>query len=253
MLDETKITRLIVESYMQDLLMHSELDVAIVGAGPAGLTAAYYLAKEGKKVAVFDRRLSIGGGMWGGGMLFNKIVVQEDGRKIIEELGIKYVEKDGYYIADSVHAVSVLGYRATLAGAKIFNAISAEDVIVKNNRVWGIVINWSVVNNLPVDPLTIKSKYVVDATGHEADVIKTLVRKNNVKLNTPSGGIEGEHSLNMHIAESIIADNTREVYPGIFVAGMAANAVYGSPRMGPIFGGMFISGKKVAMEILSRL
>ncbi len=253
MLDETKITRLIVESYMQDLLTHSELDVAIVGAGPAGLTAAYYLAKEGKRVAVFDRRLSIGGGMWGGGMLFNKIVVQEEGRKIIEELGIKYVEKDGYYIADSVHAVSALGYKATSAGAKIFNAISAEDVIVKDNRVWGIVINWSVVNDLPVDPLTIKSKYVVDATGHEADVIKTLVRKNNVKLNTPSGGIEGEHSLNMDIAESIIADNTREVYPGIFVAGMAANAVYGSPRMGPIFGGMFISGKKVAMEILSRL
>jgi len=34
---------------------------------------------------------------------------------------------------------------------------------------------------------------------------------------------------------------------------MAASAVFGSPRMGPIFGGMLLSGKKaahVAMELL---
>jgi thiamine thiazole synthase len=45
--------------------------------------------------------------------------------------------------------------------------------------------------------------------------------------------------------------NTREVYPNLYVCGMAANAVFGGPRMGPIFGGMLLSGKKVA-EILAR-
>mgnify|MGYP006308867827 CR=1 FL=1 len=34
------------------------------------------------------------------------------------------------------------------------------------------------------------------------------------------------------------------------VAGMAANAAFGGYRMGPIFGGMFRSGKKAADEIL---
>ncbi|GAI12207.1 unnamed protein product, partial [marine sediment metagenome] len=51
-------------------------------------------------------------------------------------------------------------------------------------------------------------------------------------------------------------ENTKEVYPGLIVAGMAANAVCGTPRMGAIFGGMLLSGKRaaeVALEILQQL
>ena len=50
-----------------------------------------------------------------------------------------------------------------------------------------------------------------------------------------------------------IISNTREVFSNLYVTGMAANAVYGSPRMGPIFGGMFQSGKKAAGLIKERL
>jgi len=34
------------------------------------------------------------------------------------------------------------------------------------------------------------------------------------------------------------------------VAGMSANAAFGGPRMGPIFGGMLLSGRKAAEMIL---
>ncbi|MCX7667426.1 MAG: FAD-dependent oxidoreductase, partial [Atribacterota bacterium] len=71
------ITRIIVERYMEKFLSHLELDVAIVGGGPSGLVAGYFLASLGHKVVLYERRLSIGGGMWGGGMLYNEIVVQE--------------------------------------------------------------------------------------------------------------------------------------------------------------------------------
>jgi sulfide-dependent adenosine diphosphate thiazole synthase len=50
-----------------------------------------------------------------------------------------------------------------------------------------------------------------------------------------------------------VLNNTREACPGLFVCGMAANAVYGTPRMGPILGGMLLSGKKMAEMLLKKL
>ncbi|MCJ7514880.1 MAG: ribose 1,5-bisphosphate isomerase, partial [Dehalococcoidia bacterium] len=46
--------------------------------------------------------------------------------------------------------------------------------------------------------------------------------------------------------ERDIIDNTKQVCPGLLVTCMAANAVFGGPRMGAVFGGMLLSGRKVA-------
>ncbi|RLC60995.1 MAG: ribose 1,5-bisphosphate isomerase, partial [Chloroflexi bacterium] len=73
------------------------------------------------------------------------------------------------------------------------------------------------------------------------------------KLNTSTGSIEGEKSMWAEVAELEVMNHTKEVCPGLFVAGMAANAVYGLPRMGPIFGGMLLSGKKAAELIAKEL
>jgi len=66
MIKEKEITKLIINEYFNSLLSDIEIDVAIVGAGPSGLTAARILAKHGKKVAIFESRVAPGGGMWGG-------------------------------------------------------------------------------------------------------------------------------------------------------------------------------------------
>jgi len=83
------ITKAIVERFTKKFIENLDQDVIIAGAGPAGLTLAYYLAKKGVKVSIFERKLSIGGGMWGGGMMFNEIVVGDEGKKILDEFGIK--------------------------------------------------------------------------------------------------------------------------------------------------------------------
>ncbi len=74
---ESKITKLIIKHSIDEWYDYSSTDVVIVGAGPAGLTAARYLAKAGLKTLVFERRLCFGGGIGGGGMLFHKIVVND--------------------------------------------------------------------------------------------------------------------------------------------------------------------------------
>ncbi len=88
-LDELIITKAIVGRYFRKLTEHLDLDVAVVGGGPSGLVAAYKLAKAGKKVALYERKLSVGGGMWGGGMLFNEMVIQEEAKQILDELEIR--------------------------------------------------------------------------------------------------------------------------------------------------------------------
>ena len=255
-LDERTISRAIITRYHQDLLSIVEFDVAVVGAGPSGLSAAFYLARSGFKIVVFERRLSVGGGMWGGAMMFNRIVFQEPARGIFEEVGVRFEEfEPGYYTAHAVEAVAGFAYAACRAGALIMNLITVEDVVLHGERVTGLVLNWVAVEmaGLHIDPLAVRCRYVIDATGHDARVVRILAEKDGVALKVPGGRIQGEKSLWADVGEKQILEHTGEVYPGLFVAGMAANAVAGGYRMGPVFGGMVLSGRKVAEQVAEAL
>ena len=259
-LDELVITRAIMESYMDKFLGSLDSDVAIVGAGPAGLVCAYYLAKAGAKVTIYERKLSIGGGIWGGGAMFNQVVVQEEAKRILDDMGISYEpyeREEGYYLLDAVELSCALGLKAIKAGARIFNLFTVVDVKVsgEEERVSGLVLSWTPVEmtGLHVDPITVGARYVVDGTGHDAEVARVVQDKLEKKLNTPTGKVAGERSMWADFGEKSVPQCTGEVYPGLFVIGMAATACYGAHRMGPVFGGMLLSGEKAARMILERL
>jgi len=253
MIREANITKAIVEYALKDLEDYSEVDVAIVGAGPSGLTAAYYLAKEGLKVLVFERRFSFGGGTGPGGNLLPRIVFQEEALPLLQELGVKFIKTqyDGLYVTSPAEVVAKLATRAIDAGARILLGAHVQDLIYRLDpvRVYGVVWVWTPIHEggYHVDPLFTEAKAVVDATGHNAEIISLACRR------IPEIGVtmKGERAAYAHLAEKLIVEYTGKVAPGLYVTGMAVASVYGLPRMGPIFGGMILSGKKAA-ELISR-
>ena len=246
---EIDITRGIVENHIESLYRAFESDVVIVGGGPSGLVAGGYLAQKGFNITILEKRLSPGGGIWGGGMGYKYVIIQEEAKGVLDDFGIPCRPyRDNYFCVDSINFASGLIFEATKRGVNIFNLTECEDLLVRDGRVTGVVVNSSLVQHahLPVDPITFEAKAVVDATGHDHDVVRTFSNKNDVKLNTPTGKPMGERSMFAETAEQAVVTNTKEVYPGLFVCGMSTAAVYGGFRMGPIFGGMLLSGKKLA-------
>ncbi|AHC51201.1 ribulose-1,5-biphosphate synthetase [Sulfolobus acidocaldarius SUSAZ] len=253
-IDEVKISRYIIKQTMEDWMNFVENDVVIVGAGPAGMSAAYYLAKHGLKTLVFERRLSFGGGIGGGAMLFHKLVIESPADEVLKEMNIRLEKvEDGVYIVDSAEFMAKLAASAIDAGAKIIHGVTVDDVIFRENplRVAGVAVEWTATQmaGLHVDPVFISAKAVVDATGHDAEVVAVASRK------IPELGIviPGERSAYSEMAEKLTVEQTGVVAPGLYVAGMSVTEVRGLPRMGPIFGSMVLSGKKVAEDIIKDL
>lgn len=103
--------------------------VAVVGSGPAGLTAAYYLARRGHKVTVFEKAAEAGG------TLRTRIPAFRLPREVIDA-EIKEIRKAGVRIrtgsaVDSVSKLLKRGYDAVLlafgAGGGLKMGIPGED------------------------------------------------------------------------------------------------------------------------------
>jgi thiamine thiazole synthase len=132
-LKEPLISKAIVDSYHRKLLRSIESDVVIVGAGPAGLTAAFHLAARGRKVTVVEKRLAPGGGVWGGAMGMNEIVVQQEAIPILDAAGIRHdCRYEGLYVVDAAELACALCLQAIRAGAVLLNLVAVERLRARN-------------------------------------------------------------------------------------------------------------------------
>ncbi len=253
-IEDAEISKTILGTYHERLLDRIVSDVLIVGAGPAGMMSATRLAQKGLKVTLLEKRLSPGGGIWGGAMGMNVAVVQEQAVAVLDELGVRYIPaRAGLYAVDAVELAAGLCFSAKRAGVAMFNLMTAEDLCVHQGRVTGVVANRTeVATTMPVDPIAFSAQAVLDATGHEAFLVQSL-RKRHLLTDACAAGRRGEGPMDASAGESFVVENVREVFPGLWVAGMSVAATLGGPRMGPIFGGMLHSGKRAAELIDSAL
>jgi thiamine thiazole synthase len=252
---EYEVSRIIVERYSRKLLNALSCDVLIVGGGPSGLVAGYYLSRASLRVTLVERKLSPGGGIWGGGMERNEVVVQEEAKEVLDELGIAVEpEKPGFYALDSVMLASGLCFKAVQEGVTVLNLVTVEDVMIEEDRLTGLVVNSTGVAlaKMHVDPITLSARCVLDGTGHDA-AVASMVQAHGHRLATDSGRLLGQGPMAAQPAERFVVENTGPVYPGLYLAGMAVAVVHGGPRMGPNFGGLLLSGKKAAAQIIADL
>ncbi|MCS7142657.1 MAG: sulfide-dependent adenosine diphosphate thiazole synthase [Aigarchaeota archaeon] len=249
---EKDITKTIVSKFAEQMVEYAESDVIIVGGGPAGLMAGRDLAMKGVKVLIIEQNNYLGGGFWIGGYLMNPATFRHPAEKILDELGVKYEKvSEGLFVTPAPYACSKLIAAACEAGVRILNMTQLDDVVMKGERVSGVVVNWTPVNALPrqvtcVDPIALESKIVIDASGHDAVVMKRLEERGFVKL-------PGMGAMWVERSEDAVVEYTGEAYPGVVVAGMAVSEVYGLPRMGPTFGAMLLSGRKAAKIVAQKL
>jgi len=249
---EKAITRAIVSEFANEFIEYTECDCIIIGAGPSGLVAGRDIARAGKKVVIIERNNYLGGGFWSGGFLMPKVTVRHPGEKLLDQISVPYkVVEEGLVVCDAPHACASLIAHACAAGVKVFNMTMLEDVVIKNDRVCGAVINWSPIASLPrqiaaLDPVIIEAPVIIDATGHDATVVKKLEQRGLIQT-------KGEGALWIEKSEDLIVEYTGEAYPGLIVTGMAVGTVYGLPRMGPTFGSMFVSGEVAAKVTLEKL
>lgn len=250
---ETRISQAILTAYTNKLSRSLDSDALIVGAGPSGLIAAHDLAKHGLRVAIVEKCLSPGGGIWGGAMGMNEIVLEPEILPILDEFGIR--RGRGFellYTVDSAELASALCFKALQAGAVLLNLTTVEDVCVLDDNVAGVVVNRTLLAGaLPIDPITLMARSVIDATGHEAAVVEMLRRRGLLDSNKLAV-YPGEGPMDALRAEKFVVERVTEIFPQLWVAGMAVCATFGGPRMGPIFGGMLLSGRRVAELLIAQ-
>jgi thiamine thiazole synthase len=181
---------------------------------------------------------------------------RKPGQVILDELKVAYEDEGDYVVVKhaALMTSTLLSKVLQNPNVKLFNATAVEDLIIREDAeglrsVGGVVTNWTLVSlnhdtQSCMDPNVIEAKVVVSSCGHDGPMGATSVKRLARLGMVPE--IPGMGALDMNMAEDKIVNNTREIVPGMVLCGMELSEVDGSPRMGPTFGAMYVSGQKAA-------
>lgn len=161
----------------RETLVRMEVDILVVGGGPAGIIAAQAAASDGLKVALIDNRSFVGGNMTIGLPILG--FLGQKGNQIIKGLPQKFIDKLKAVNAASEHRPCPLHMSLTLvepeavknvglqaleeSGVKVLLYVFSAGVIVEDNVLKGVIIESKSGREV------ILAKTVIDCTG-DADV-----------------------------------------------------------------------------------
>ncbi|GAA6023192.1 hypothetical protein JCM10207_004474 [Rhodosporidiobolus poonsookiae] len=259
------VSRAMTKRYYEDMMKTAVSDVVIIGAGSAGLSAAYTIAKERPelKVTILEAGVAPGGGAWVGGQLMSAMVIRKPADKMLVELDIPFEDEGDYVVVKhaALFTSTILSKILRFPNVKLYNATAVEDLITHPDalgapgqlRVAGVVTNYTLVTlahglQSCMDPQTITAPVIISAAGHDgpfgAFAVKRLAAMGMVE------GLGDMRGLDMNTAEDTIVNNTREVVSGLITTGMELSELDGANRMGATFGAMLASGRKAAHEAI---
>jgi len=151
--------------------MQSKYDIVVVGAGPAGLSAAYSAAKNGASVLVLERDDGIAHNVRTSGVSWieemAKFGIGQEHYNSIKNYAF-FSPSNDVTVSGSEAKCCVLNVRSTYqhlafeaasVGAKIMIKANATNVIVTNNRISGVKFS------TPKGEFSINADLVIDASG----------------------------------------------------------------------------------------
>jgi NADPH-dependent glutamate synthase beta subunit-like oxidoreductase len=155
---------------------HSDKKIAVVGAGPAGLSCAYYLAIDGYDVTVFEKETKLGGMLTLGipSFVMEKNVVDAE-IDVLRQLGVKF--KTGVTVGKDVtlDQLRAEGFRA------FYLAVGAQNgrkVGIEGEDADGVISGVDFLRQTALNgTLAVSGKVIVIGGGNVAiDVARTAVR-----------------------------------------------------------------------------
>jgi len=162
---------------------YSDKKIAVVGAGPAGLSCAYYLALEGYSVTVFEKHEKLGGMLTLGIPSFRleKDVIEAE-IEILREMGVEFklgVEVGADVTLDELREKGYKGFYLAIG------AQSGRKLGIEGEDASGVITGVDFLRNVSLgNPEKLSGNVVVIGGGNVAiDVARTAVRSDASSVN----------------------------------------------------------------------
>ncbi len=238
--------------------MSEKFDVAIVGAGPSGLTAAYFLAKKGLEVVVLEKGGELGSKNMYGGRIYTHVLNRYFPEYTREAPVERWVRKEQLYFMTKNSAVKLeffaddaflkesftayltkfvqwLGKKAEEAGVLIATGVRVDSLILEDNTVKGVIAGDD----------KLYADYTIIAEGANTLLLDNLNLKPMTKPEEVALGVKEVFRLDEERINERFGVNSEEGVAGLLV---------GFPSLGSIGGGFLYTMKnEITLGVVIRL